>query len=69
MADIKKKIRWSSRKLFVMQEGVILATLIPIGFAKLGVPTDITMTVLIIVGSCVGAYIGFNVLEKKVSGE
>jgi hypothetical protein len=67
--ESKKPIRFSSRKFIVMQEVTILAALVPIVFSHFGIEPTVTTTSLILIGSAAGAYLGFNVLEKKVGGE
>ena len=60
-------VKYGSRKFLatVIQCGVVVV--LPIVYRKFEISDDILMTVLIATSSLVGAYTGFNVLQKRTN--
>lgn len=59
-------IRWTSRKLWMAGGVVALSLLVPVIYAKLGIDTNITQHVLLVIGSVGGLYLGANVLSARL---
>jgi hypothetical protein len=60
-------IKYGSRKFIALMAGMVLIVAIPILYSKLGIGEAVTLVVVGAIGTGVGLYTGFNVLEKKIS--
>lgn len=62
-------VRYGSRKFIANTAQVILLVVLPIIYKKLEISENVLMTVLLTTSALVGAYTGFNVLQKKINGQ
>jgi len=59
-------IRWGSRKFIALLVEIVLLVAIPILYSYIGISDSVTLLVLGALAGSASAYIGFNVLQKKV---
>jgi hypothetical protein len=57
-----------SRKFIMTNILLVYVPLIPLAFNALGIKDNVTMTTLAIVGGLAGAYMGANLIDKKLGG-
>jgi hypothetical protein len=62
-------LRYGSRKFIANTLQIVVLISLPIVYKKFEISEEVLMTVLIATSGLVGAYTGFNVLQKKISGQ
>lgn len=62
-------LKYGSRKFIANTLQVVLLVCLPVIYKKFEISEEILMTVLIATSGLVGAYTGFNVLQKKINGQ
>ncbi len=60
-------LKYGSRKFIATAIQCLVIVVLPILYKKFEISDDILMTVLIASSSLVGAYTGFNVLQKRTN--